>query len=143
MASWKPPFGQIRPIDDFPSFRRGRESAYLREHLPEAFRRAIAEFNSADMELYHQGEQMGAWNPFSNIWGSPKLGIPQAPSHPCWEGFPLKAVDFGYFGYPIYGTPHIPNNCLTSGFFLALRSYNCPLRLLQLVASHNWGGPTG
>ena len=32
-----------------------RESAYLRDHLPEAFRRAIAEFNSADMELYHQG----------------------------------------------------------------------------------------
>ena len=32
-----------------------RESAYLRDHLPEAFRRAIARFNDVDMVLYEQG----------------------------------------------------------------------------------------
>ena len=54
------PFGPISPIDWFSWWlQRGRESAYLRDHLPEAFRRAIAEFNSADMELYHQGQELG------------------------------------------------------------------------------------
>ena len=32
-----------------------RESAYLRDHLPEAFRLAIARFNDVDMVLYEQG----------------------------------------------------------------------------------------
>lgn len=32
-----------------------RESAHLRDHLPEAFRRAIARFNDIDMVLYEQG----------------------------------------------------------------------------------------
>ena len=32
-----------------------RESKWLREHLPESFRKAIGRFNAVDMELYKQG----------------------------------------------------------------------------------------
>ena len=54
------PFDRLaQSTDSLGGFQRGRESAYLRDHLPEAFRRAIAEFNSADMELYHQGQELG------------------------------------------------------------------------------------
>lgn len=93
-----------------------RESEWLRENLPESFRKALARFNSVDMELYKQGlEQFYAQVALARAtelgpssWWPMKLELPERSWEMNWPYFqkaPLFAV-FRWFWMAFGGDLH-------------------------------------
>lgn len=99
LRKFQPWISQVHFADSDASMQNSynrRESAYLRDHLPEAFRRAIAEFNSADMELYHQGVEQfyqqvtlarkNSLLPVSSLWPE-SITLPSKDWEVTWRFF--------------------------------------------------------